>query len=665
MIVEGVRAPAIPHYKATNSSFAVAFSPAPTCLCQVTTASNLPAGQPDQVPRLLNGAQLSTLDEVPYPPGEEPTAQKTPLQARTGSTHTRTDGKRSVADIFLAGTSAFEVSANDPDETPYTARNTPTVAATTNAAEVTTRETQSASSRDAFMRDTGEPDDPTARHAFTANVSPTDRAVARNTGSASPRILKNKKKHNDEHTSNVNHSTSLSSKHSKRTVPDSGDAEPQPSARAGGGVMTSFATNDYYVVVLLVASIVLLSVLPSGGSARHAHAEDGPDRSSDLDLGAGADDAQMELIERHRVVSEAGDTEPATAPPTPRAPPVWAVVASSKLLFMVNFVLWVSLAMGFSAYAKGYLRETREPIGLVVLQGTTGVAVLGALGRFKHLDLFPKEGYSPAAARRVAFAASMHTAQAFLTNFAVLLGGVAATNALKAMEPIAAAGFSYWLLGKSCSGARLASIFVIAAGIVVFTVSSSAGAKAGAVGGSGGGGTEEGSFSNREIVGISTTTVVAAVCCNALRNVFIKKGDPIPPHQTLFACSVVAAVVGVGMMFLRLAFRVMDDISYAGVTDDEHAGRNTGSGNGTGSFDWIRITGFNASLCFVGYNFASFNLLARLTPVGHAVGNSFKRVLVFAGGLVFLGEVMNTRQLGGAALALAGVLAYNVSGAQK
>lgn len=614
---------------------------------------------------MLDDAQLSTLDEVPYSPGQELPAQKTWSQARTGSTHTLTDGKSSVADVFLAGTPAFELSETYHEETPYTARETRAVPATTSAAEVRTWETQSASSRDAFMQATGKPDDRTAKHAFTADASPTDRAVAQPSGSASPRIPG--ETHTDAHrtapTSKVDHSNKAS-KHSEHTVvTDSGDAKPQPSARDGGGVMKSFAANDYYVVILLLASIVLLSILPSGGSARHAHAEDGPDPSSHLGIGAGADDAQMELIEHHKVDSEAGDTEPATPPPTPRAPPVWAVAASSKLLFMLNFVLWVSLAMGFSAYAKGYLRETREPIGLVVLQGTTGVAVLGALGRFKHLDLYPKEGYSPTAARRVAFAASMHTAQAFLTNFAVLLGGVAATNALKAMEPIAAAGFSYWLLGKSCSGARLASIFVIAAGIVVFTVSSSAGAKTGSRGGSGGGGAEEGSFSDREIVGISTTIVVAAVCCNALRNVFIKKGDPIPPHQTLFACSVVAAVVGIGMMFLRLAFRVMDDISYAGVADDEHAGRNTGSGSG--SLDWIRVTGINASLCFVGYNFASFNLLARLTPVGHAVGNSFKRVLVFAGGLVFLGEVMNSRQLGGAALALAGVLAYNISGAQK
>ena len=160
--------------------------------------------------------------------------------------------------------------------------------------------------------------------------------------------------------------------------------------------------------------------------------------------------------------------------------------------------------------------------------------------------------------------------------------------------------------------------------------------------------------------------VVAAVCCNALRNVLIKKGDPIPPHQTLFACSVVSAIAGIGMMSLRLMFSVMDDLALVGARRDGDTARSSnGCSISEGGFDWLRVTGLNASLCFVGYNFASFNLLARLTPVGHAVGNSFKRVLVFAGGLMFLGELMNSRQLGGAALALAGVLAYNVSGAKK
>ena len=53
--------------------------------------------------------------------------------------------------------------------------------------------------------------------------------------------------------------------------------------------------------------------------------------------------------------------------------------------------------------------------------------------------------------------------------------------------------------------------------------------------------------------------------------------------------------------------------------------------------------------------------MLRLSPVGHAVSNSCKDVLMPASGLV-LGEVMSVRQLGGTAVALAGVLAYNVAG---
>ena len=116
--------------------------------------------------------------------------------------------------------------------------------------------------------------------------------------------------------------------------------------------------------------------------------------------------------------------------------------------------------MDFSAYAKGYLRKTREPIGLLVLQGTIGIAVLGALGRFGKIDLYPKVGYSQAAARQVGLAALMNTAQSLLTNFAIILGGVAATNALKAMESIAAAVFSYFLLGKASPAPVLSLIHI-------------------------------------------------------------------------------------------------------------------------------------------------------------------------------------------------------------
>ncbi|CAN0520153.1 unnamed protein product, partial [Ectocarpus sp. 8 AP-2014] len=55
--------------------------------------------------------------------------------------------------------------------------------------------------------------------------------------------------------------------------------------------------------------------------------------------------------------------------------------------------------------------------------------------------------------------------QTLLANAAVLVGGVDATNALSAAtEPVAATVFSYLLLGKTCSGLRLAALTTIVAG---------------------------------------------------------------------------------------------------------------------------------------------------------------------------------------------------------
>lgn len=627
-------------------------------------ASELPAAQPDGFSKLLYGAHPPSLDEVTGSTGKELVAPKPPLQVRTDSTQIPSDEEGSVAGVSLAGTYAFKISAENSNEPPYSARNTRAMVAINNASRVSTRNAQPPYSRGASEPVTSEQDGSNGSHASSAIALQSDRAVPKGNGSLSHGIPDKQRNdvHNTVPTMTAHHASGSGEESSTGTVPDRADANRQLPTSADGSIVSYLGVNDYYAAIVLLASIALLAVLPSEGTLPSAPSEGGSDPASDLR--EGTDEAEVELIAPNTVDPELGATlRPATSSAA-RSPAVRLAVTSSKVIFMLNFVMWVSLAMGFSAYGKGYLRDTREPIGLVVLQGLTGIAVLGALGRFRKLDMYPKERYTPAAARRVVLAASMHTGQSLLTNFAVLLGGVAATNALKAMEPIAAAVFSYFLLGRKCSGSRLASIFVIAAGIIVFTATSSAGAKGGTGGSGEEGRAEAGAFSNREIVGISTTIVVAAVCCNALRNVFIKKGDPIPPHQTLFACSFVAAIVGIGMKFLKMSFRIMDDLSYVGLAGGEHTEQNTGpGGDSSGRFDWIKVTGLNASLCFVGYNLASFNLLARLTPVGHAVGNSFKRVLVFAGGLVFLGEFMNARQLGGAALALAGVLAYNVGGA--
>lgn len=317
---------------------------------------------------------------------------------------------------------------------------------------------------------------------------------------------------------------------------------------------------------------------------------------------------------------------------------------SSRLVLAGDFAVWVSLAIGFSAYGKGYLRDTRDPVGLLVLQGATGVVVLGALGFFGTLDLNPRKELRSVVSGRAGGAGILHTSQALLTNVAVLVGGVAVTNAVKAMEPVAAAVFSYLLLGKKCSRIRVLAIVTIVTGIILLT-SKHCGGGGGCDGGGGGGGSA---------VLTSSFVTIAAVCCNALRNVVLKSGTPIPSHVTLYVCSVAATFVGLTIMLSRLVLELIVGSEAAAVVRAE----TTASAHS----GWLQPSGVHAALCFVGYNFASFNLLAYMSPVGHAVGNSCKRMLVFASGLLVLGEVMSAWQLAGAAVALGGVMAYNVAG---
>ena len=675
-------------------------------------------------------ADPSTLleDVTSRSPGKGLVTPNTPVPARTGaysggSERPFSDQGGSIADVLLANRSAFKTSAENSEEMFDASKNThhAVAAAVTNinnaAAELVMPESEESVNPKA-------PVGPGMGELGAAPNARDDAPISDDSSNPHRATLKNKVASSDGVVSQTqttggdpavtttstaaaasaaaaearaHGSSKIGSESSKTLVLEQIDTNimppPLPPATPtlrDAGASYSLIVNDYVAAMLLLAAIVFLALLPpSGGTTRRAPADGG---FSETEPALGACSAhthvQQELLidSRYKGDSELGagtstnSAERSTAFAV-RAPAVGATMSTSpKMLFLLNFVMWVSLAMAFSAYAKAYLRETREPIGLVALQGTTGVAVLCALGRFRILDLYPGKNLTPAAARQAGLAATLHTAQALLTNVAVLVGGVAATNALKAMEPIAAALFSYFLLGKNCSGPRLASIFTIAAGIIVFTSTGSSGgggSERGGRGGVGGGGGEAGggeaaeeerSFSNPDNVGISTIIIVGAVCCNALRNVVIKKGDPIPPHQTLFACSAAAAAVGISMMLMRASFSLMEELASVGARGGgENTGRSTStstSGGIGGGDDWLRVSGVNAALCFVGYNFASFNLLARLSPVGHAVGNSCKRVLVFAGGLLFLGEVMSARQLGGAALALTGVLAYNVSGAR-
>ncbi|CAM9406035.1 unnamed protein product, partial [Hapterophycus canaliculatus] len=432
---------------------------------------------------------------------------------------------------------------------------------------------------------------------------------------------------------------------------ESGDNRRIPAAERASindAIETTWIKDDCVVAVLLVTAVVGLALLPSGGAPRRVAAS-----HDNLVAKEGGSGSEGDVTPHAQRDGDSGTCSDSEGSMTSRRPspallthsagaPARVATTSSKMIFMLNFAMWVSLSMGFGGYGKAYLLDTADPVGLLVLQGATGVVVLCLCGHFGVVDLHPTKGPTPAAAPQAGSAASLHTAQTLLINLTLLMSGVAASNAMEAMEPVAAAAFSYFLLGKNVRPARMAALATIVVGIVLLTF------KRNSSGGESGGGSSDYTI-------FSAVLAVGTVCFNALRNVVIKKGNPTPPHQTLLACSSAATVVGVGLMLLRPGLLMVDDFLAGGGSSAKPEHRVVHSG-------WVRMEGVNASLCFVGYNLASFNLLVRLSPVDHAVGNVCKRMLVIAGGLLFLGEVMTASQLGGTVVALFGVLAYNVAG---
>lgn len=428
----------------------------------------------------------------------------------------------------------------------------------------------------------------------------------------------------------------------------------------GGEV--SFAGN----LALSLAILVVIALLGLPGLTFLRKSE--PDSPPDL----AAPGADVPSAEKPQELAEGGHTA--------ANPRCWSSFGQRPLrvadvvFFGVNYALWVVLAMGFNVCSKTYMRETRNPVALLAIQGWVGVAVLCAMNlvtRFRQdhrssnsVASSPSSSSSsspssssssappwlgkcgPKQARRAApsvwQAGLLHSANAVLTSWSVLAGGVAATHALKALEPVAAAGFSRWLLGSTLPPGRAAAVAIIVLGLGILMVplhvpwwirwrgdveDQSDSSDTGGV----------------ELV-VPAILTACACCAVALRNVLLKGRDtpPPPPPLGLLVCSVVAA--GVGTMGLLVPLLPW-------------------------SWEWaaeplLRVSGCNAALCFVGYNLASFNLLSELSPVGHAVGNASKRVCLFATGLFLLSEdaSMSPRQLAGASVAFLGLASYNLAG---
>ena len=471
-----------------------------------------------------------------------------------------------------------------------------------------------------------------------------------------------------------------------------GTASPAPPA-VGGEFSRA---GSIYVALAALAMIAVLGLPGLASRSRDTSVVLPPrlKRGAFASVAGAAGVSAGEEDEEHEEESQQDAGEPAkvSAGPLCDSRFAWAqqLRISDVAFFGLNYIVWVVLAMGFNMCSKTYMRETRNPVALLAIQSWIGIGVLWILNQNgvssrRSLSSSPaaaspspgsfsstapsssvgSAGFSRLSASWAAAgpswagkcglreakrlgkdvwqAALLHCCNAVLTSWSVLVGGVAATHALKALEPVAAAGFSRWLLGSSLPPGRAAAVVVIVLGLAILMLPLHLPRWAG--------GTGVSSDNKATILMVSgqelafPAVITACACCAvALRNVLLKKADPSPPPPPLglLACSVVGALVGsMALLVPWLPFSW------------EWAGNSL-----------LRTSGVNAALCSVGYNLASFNLLSELSPVGHAVGNASKRVVLFASGLFLLGEEgsLSPRQLAGASVAFVGLASYNLTG---
>ncbi len=253
-----------------------------------------------------------------------------------------------------------------------------------------------------------------------------------------------------------------------RVPPSSSPGTPSPAA----------ARNEYLVAAWLLVAIVGLAALPSTagavgsrqGPSESVAAKDAPPGPASAEVSSASfgrprgqravtgttsvrGESSPADLERRGGVPPKEDQEPPSAAPLSRRNRRAPASSAPLLLFLLNFALWIALAVGFSAYSKRYLRDTHDPVGLLALQGISGSVVLFALGRsglgasaggggsggggggggsgglpggpgLTSGPPGPKGRLMQLGSGRETLAAVLHTAQALLTNISLFVGGV-------------------------------------------------------------------------------------------------------------------------------------------------------------------------------------------------------------------------------------------------
>lgn len=281
--------------------------------------------------------------------------------------------------------------------------------------------------------------------------------------------------------------------------------------------------------------------------------------------------------------------------------------------------VWYGFGAAANVYCKQFLQARGDALTLTLAQYLVGTAASAAVllargGGGAALWAWPSRRQSAL----LALLALANGAGHLATNGSMAAVAVSFAHTVKAAEPLFSVALAAALLGQALSRPLLAALLLITAGTALASATE---------------------------LSYSHAGMAAAMASNVLfssRNAVAKLLQrPSGPSACAWAEDSVA-------LFLLLSG------AGAALLLPPWAARQALGGGGGGPTAPLLL----AAGCHCAYNLTSFLLLARVSPVTHAVANAMRRLFIIAVALLWFANPVTAANVAGTALACAGVLLY-------
>lgn len=288
------------------------------------------------------------------------------------------------------------------------------------------------------------------------------------------------------------------------------------------------------------------------------------------------------------------------------------------------FVIWYLLNIYFNIYNKQVLKVFPYPATVSAFQFGCGTMITLLMW---GLNLHKRPKITGSQFRAILLLALGHTIGNLLTNISLGKVAVSFTHTIKAMEPFFTVVLSVFLLGERPSLWVVSSLVPIVAGVALA------------------------SFTEASFNWIGFGSAMASNLTNQSRNVFSKK-VMVKEEESLDNINLFCVMTMTSFFMLAPIAVLLEGFKLSPSYFQYAASQGV-------NVKELCVRGLLAGFCFHTYQQVSYNILHKVSPVTHSVGNCLKRVAVIVSSIIFFQTPISTINALGTAMALAGVFLYS------